>query len=35
MRSDAETLRQRLDDAGLSLASLGIALSAESEQKSP
>ncbi|GHU07184.1 hypothetical protein FACS1894158_15120 [Betaproteobacteria bacterium] len=30
MRSDAETLRQRLDDAGLSLASLGIALSAES-----
>jgi hypothetical protein len=31
MRSDAETLRQRLDDAGLSLASLGIALPAERE----
>ncbi|MDR3220882.1 MAG: flagellar hook-length control protein FliK [Candidatus Accumulibacter sp.] len=26
MRSDAETLRQRLEDAGLTLASLGIAL---------
>jgi hypothetical protein len=33
MRSDAETLRQRLDDAGLSLVSLGIALSAKPEQK--
>jgi hypothetical protein len=33
MRSDAETLRQRLDDAGLSLVSLGIAL--PTERKTP
>jgi hypothetical protein len=31
MRSDAGTLRQRLEDAGLSLASLGMALPSEDE----
>ncbi|MDR0440227.1 MAG: flagellar hook-length control protein FliK [Candidatus Accumulibacter sp.] len=33
MRSDAETLRQRLEDAGLALASLGIACSTERMDK--
>ncbi|MDR0379913.1 MAG: flagellar hook-length control protein FliK [Candidatus Accumulibacter sp.] len=33
MRADAETLRQRLEDAGLALASLGIAHSAEQRDK--